>query len=263
VSAEPREPQLPSQKGIAVRGTFSVPKSRLPPTTRARPALSPAMMARMSAISNGLSMQRFGMRLVAHSKRVVAECSGRSSRRRTPLENRGGKRVNHHFLPQVYLRQWRSGSELLRYRRNLPSGELEGRRYPPRTIAHEPDLYAIPSGSSANDLTGHDLEAKLAAEVDGRLAKVVAAFGSDYLHTARTVEEALASALDRAAKAGRWDGHARLRRRGCRFPHRRSERTPSSAALDRRRAFSRAIRSVAARSARKTPIMKADGIHHP
>ena len=82
---------------------------------------------------------------------------------------------DHHFLPQVYLRQWCVGPTLRRYRCVGPQRRLEERRQSPRTFAYEPGLYAVPAGASANGLTGNGLEDRFALEVDQRLANVVAA----------------------------------------------------------------------------------------
>jgi hypothetical protein len=52
--------------------------------------------------------------------------------------------VDHHYLPQFYLRQWVTGSDgrLWRYRRE-PSGVVSERRVAPKGTAFESDLYAV------------------------------------------------------------------------------------------------------------------------
>ena len=82
---------------------------------------------------------------------------------------------NHHYLPQVYLRQWCNGAHLLRYRRVGSRARLEARWKAPRSIAFEPDLYTVPNGGVANQLQGNELETTLAVACDQRLPRVVAA----------------------------------------------------------------------------------------
>lgn len=82
---------------------------------------------------------------------------------------------DHHFLPRVYLRQWcDGGGRLLRYRRIGPAAKLERQSKVPKEIAYARDLYALPEGGVANELTGNGLENLLAREVDEKIAGVVA-----------------------------------------------------------------------------------------
>jgi hypothetical protein len=83
--------------------------------------------------------------------------------------------MDHHYVPQVYLRQWCEAGRLLRYRRVGPQARLECTAQAPKSIAFEVDLYRVPDGGVANSFRGHELEGMLASDVDAKLAGIVAA----------------------------------------------------------------------------------------
>jgi hypothetical protein len=55
-----------------------------------------------------------------------------------------------------------------------PSARLEWKRKAPKEVAYETDIYTLPPGGVANGLTGDQLEATLASEVDARFTSMVA-----------------------------------------------------------------------------------------
>ena len=81
---------------------------------------------------------------------------------------------DQHFLPQVYLRQWCVDEHLFRYRRVGPHEKLIADKKAPKGVGFEVDLYTLPAGTSANGLTGDDLESTLARTVDDRIKAIVA-----------------------------------------------------------------------------------------
>lgn len=80
---------------------------------------------------------------------------------------------DHHYLPQVYLRQWCQSDRLWRYRYVGKPPRLEKKRKAPASIAYEPDLYRIPEGSTANHHIGNALEQELGWKVDQRIPNIV------------------------------------------------------------------------------------------
>lgn len=79
----------------------------------------------------------------------------------------------HHFLPQVYLRQWSRNGLVRRYRRIGPDARLKSERIAPKSIAYERGLYTLPQGGIANGYTGDQIESILARKVDERFPVIV------------------------------------------------------------------------------------------
>ncbi len=80
---------------------------------------------------------------------------------------------DHHYVPQVYLRQWCVRGRLLRYRRVGPTSKLVVDQKSPKRIAFQTDLYTLPAGGVANGLSGRQIESTLASTVDQRLKDIV------------------------------------------------------------------------------------------
>lgn len=81
--------------------------------------------------------------------------------------------MDHHYLPQFYLRRWANADgKVLRYR-EVPSGKVVAGPVAPRGTAFEPDLYAVPP---AVTWEGHDpniLETDVFSPIDSDAALVL------------------------------------------------------------------------------------------
>jgi hypothetical protein len=86
-----------------------------------------------------------------------------------------GTSMDHHYLPQFYLRQWvtEPDGRLWRYKLE-PSGVVSERRVAPRGTAFEPDLYAVrDAGPLFQQPDPHIVETQFFQQVDDRAANVL------------------------------------------------------------------------------------------
>lgn len=85
--------------------------------------------------------------------------------------------MRHHYVPQVYLRQWCENGTLIRYRRVGPPGSLRLLPEPksPAGIYWGHNLNTLPEGVIANGMTGDEIEHLLARRVDEAVLPIVEA----------------------------------------------------------------------------------------
>lgn len=80
--------------------------------------------------------------------------------------------VDHHYLPQFYLRRWTRGGRLYRYVRPVADQPVHQKRVSPAAIAYERDLYAYSTGSTESER--QRLEREILQRIDDRAAKAFA-----------------------------------------------------------------------------------------
>ncbi len=79
---------------------------------------------------------------------------------------------DQHYMPKAYLRQWCDSGKLVLYRRLARPPKVLVDRKSPKSIAHAPDLYRLPSNTTANGRTDNDIENLLGDKVDQRIAAI-------------------------------------------------------------------------------------------
>ena len=81
--------------------------------------------------------------------------------------------MDHHYLPQFYLRKWtRDDGRLLRYRR-VPTGALVEDPVVPKGTAFEPDLYATPPAPAWEAYAPNVIETDFMSKVDSDASLVL------------------------------------------------------------------------------------------
>ena len=80
--------------------------------------------------------------------------------------------VDHHYLPQFYLRRWTRGGRLYRYVRPVIGGPVHQKRVSPAAIGYERDLYAYSTGTT--EASRQRLERDFFQKIDDRAASAFA-----------------------------------------------------------------------------------------
>ncbi len=79
--------------------------------------------------------------------------------------------VDHHYLPEFYLRRWTRAGKLYRYVRPLENSRIHQKRVSPAAVGYEAHLYSYTGGQS--DLERTRLEHSYFQQIDDRAAKAL------------------------------------------------------------------------------------------
>lgn len=79
--------------------------------------------------------------------------------------------IDHHYLPEFYLRRWTRTGKLYRYVRPVENAKLHQKKVAPSAVAYQPHLYSYSSGES--DFERTRLEHSYFQQIDDRAAKAL------------------------------------------------------------------------------------------
>lgn len=79
--------------------------------------------------------------------------------------------IDHHYLPEFYLRRWTRGGKLYRYVRPIESAPIHQKKVSPAAIGYVPHLYSYTAGDSDRERTR--LEHSYFQLIDDRAAKAL------------------------------------------------------------------------------------------
>ena len=128
-----------------------------------------AMLGKPEAKTNGQAKATGGTLLSTLAMEAEDEPSDACCGRRTIRT-----RIDHHYVPQFYLRQW-AGADggVWRYRRE-PSGLITERAVAPKGTAFEPDLYAVvDAGEFRPPHDPHIIETDFLSPIDNAAAPIL------------------------------------------------------------------------------------------
>ena len=79
--------------------------------------------------------------------------------------------IDHHYLPEFYLRRWTRAGKLYRYVRPIKNARIHQKKVSPAAVGYEPHLYSYTEGQSELERTR--LEHSYFQQIDDRAAKAL------------------------------------------------------------------------------------------